>query len=110
MGASEGLEAFVPTLGEVSAKRERGKSSLHKVNAVISGLALVVLVVAAGTADRTGPLGAVALALASLLWLALNKQMEGAILWQVSAHHGLTAADLAGFVGLGLAAWHFLRP
>lgn len=76
---------------------------------MISGLALVVLLVAAGTADRTGVPGAVALALASLLWLALNKQMEGAIIWQVSAHHGLTAADLAGFLGLGLAAWRFFQ-
>ena len=76
---------------------------------MISGLALVVLLVAAGTADRTGTFGPWALAFASLLWLVLNKQMEGFILWRVTDHHGLTAADLAGLVGLALAAWRFTQ-
>ncbi|MGH3365532.1 MAG: hypothetical protein ACRDOW_12480 [Nocardioidaceae bacterium] len=76
---------------------------------MISGLALVLLLVAAGTADRTGSFGAWALLAASLLWLLLNKQMEGYILWAVSDHHGLTAADLAGLAGLALAGWRFIQ-
>jgi len=76
---------------------------------VISGLALVLLLVTAGTADRTGAFGPWALLAASLLWLVLNKQMEGHIIWRVSDHHGLTAADLAGLAGLALAAWRFTQ-
>jgi hypothetical protein len=36
--------------------------------------------------------------------------MEGPVLWTVSSDHGLTAGDLAGLAGLGVAFWRFLRP
>ena len=72
---------------------------------MIAGLALVLLVLTAGTVSRSGLLGAAALAASSLLWLRVNSPMEGTVLLQVAVNHGVTAADLAGVAGLGLAAW-----
>ena len=74
---------------------------------MISGLALVALLLAAGTSDRTGIVGVVALVALSLLWLIVNGPMEGDVIATVAPSHGLTAADLAGLAGLALAAWRF---
>jgi hypothetical protein len=68
---------------------------------------LAALVVAAGTADRTGRVGAVALGLLSVGWLLVNGPVEGLVLVRLTADHGLTGADLAGFAGLALAAWRW---
>ena len=68
---------------------------------------LAGVVLAASLRSRVG---AVLLAALSGLWLALNGPMEGDILLTITADHGLTAADLAGLAGLGLALWQFLRP
>ena len=73
-----------------------------------AGLTLALLVLVAGTGDRTGRTGAVVLALVSVLWLLVNQPMEGPVLLVVSPGHGLTAADLAGLLGLGLAAWRLI--
>lgn len=70
-----------------------------------AGLTLLLLVLLAGTSDRTGRAGAVALAAVSVLWLLVNNSMEGAVLLVVAPTHGLTAADLTGLLGLGLAGW-----
>lgn len=77
---------------------------------MISGLVLTALVLAAATSDRTGRPGAVLVALASLVWFAVNGSMEGDVLWTFARGHGLTAGDLAGVAGLGVALWRFLRP
>jgi hypothetical protein len=77
---------------------------------MIPALALVALVLAAALASRFGRPGAVALAVFSVLWLLLNKPMEGAVLVEVTSSHGLVGADLAGLTGLGLAAWAWWRP
>jgi len=74
---------------------------------VIAALVLVAMLVLAALSDRTGRAGAVALALASVLWFLVNTSMEGPVLIRFTAEHGLTAADLAGFAGLGIAAWRF---
>ncbi|RYU10602.1 hypothetical protein [Nocardioides iriomotensis] len=68
---------------------------------------LTALVVAAGTADRTGRAGAVALALLSVAWLLVNGPVEGLVLLRFTPDHGLTGADLAGLAGLALAAWRW---
>ena len=68
---------------------------------------LLALVVAAGTADRTGRPGAVVLAVVSVLWLLVNGPVEGVVLLPVIADHGLTGADLAGLAGLALVAWRW---
>jgi hypothetical protein len=73
----------------------------HAVPAVV----LALLVVSAGTADRTGRLGAVALAALSLLWLRVNGPVEGFVLVQFSESRGVTGSDFAGVAGLALAAW-----
>jgi hypothetical protein len=78
---------------------------------VIAGLVLAALVLLAGTLDRTGPVGAGVLAVASVVWLIVNGPVEGRTLITVTRGHGLTTADLAGLAGLGLAAWRLLgRP
>ena len=75
---------------------------------MISGLCLLALLAAAGTADRTGRAGVWLLVATSLLWLALNGEMEGTVLWAFTSSHGLTMADLVGVLGLVLAGWRFL--
>ena len=70
---------------------------------MLAGLALVLLVVSAGLAGWVGRPGVVALVLASALWLRVNGPVEGEVLLEVSQHHGLTSADLAGLAGLVMA-------
>lgn len=72
---------------------------------MVPGLVLAALVLTAGVAHRIGRLGAVGLALVSVVWLLLDSSMEGAVLWSVTSRHGLTGGDLAGLAGLALAAW-----
>jgi hypothetical protein len=72
---------------------------------VLVGLVLAAVVLLAAASERWGLPGAVALALVSLLWLRFNGRAEGPVLWVVSDGHGLTATDLAGLAGLGVAAW-----
>ncbi|TFV88396.1 hypothetical protein E4P40_10030 [Blastococcus sp. CT_GayMR20] len=78
---------------------------------MVAALALVGLVLAAGLSGRSGGTGAAVLAGVSVLWLLVNKPMEGPVLLTVGPGHGLTGADLAGLTGLALAAfrWSTLR-
>ena len=77
---------------------------------MLAGIVLLCLVLSAALMRHWGRRGAVALAVLSLLWLVVNGPMEGPVLLTVTPTHGLTAADLAGLAGLGLAAWGLLRP
>jgi hypothetical protein len=72
---------------------------------MLAALVLVALVLIAGLGEPFGRPGVLALAALSVLWLIVNDPMEGPVLVSVSAVHGLTGADLSGFVGLGLAAY-----
>jgi len=71
---------------------------------VIAGLVLVALVLLAGL-GRDRPWSGWALGAVAVLWLVVNGPMEGPVLLTVTASHGLTAGDLAGLAGLGLAGW-----
>jgi hypothetical protein len=71
---------------------------------VVAAVVLAGLVLAAGLSGRFGMRGAVTLAAVSLLWLVVNAPMEGPVLVPLTATHGITGGDLAGLVGLGLAA------
>jgi hypothetical protein len=68
---------------------------------------LLVMLVSAGTSDRTGRIGAGVLAVASVVWFFVNSPMEGSVLFVLSADHGVTAADLVGLAGLAIAAWRY---
>lgn len=68
---------------------------------------LLVMLLSAGTADRTGRVGAAVLAVSSLVWFFVNRPMEGSVLVTLSTDHGVTAADLVGLSGLALAGWRF---
>ena len=74
------------------------------------GLALVALVASAVLAGRLGRPGALLLATCSVLWLFADHDMEGPLLWEVTPHHGLVAADLAGVAGLVFAVAVWVRP
>ena len=71
---------------------------------VIAPLVLAGLVLAAALSGTRGLGGAVVLAGISILWLIVNQPMEGPTLVELAQEHGITGADLAGVVGLGLAA------
>ena len=73
-----------------------------------AGLVLVALVLTARYTLRRGPRAGYLLVVVSLVWLLADKTMEGAKLVRFTQDHGLTAADLAGLVGIGLGlrqAW-----
>ena len=74
---------------------------------MIAGLVLAALVASAGVALPLKRTGAVLLASVSVVWFLVNSPMEGEVLVFVTPAHGLSAADLAGVVGLlvALAAW-----
>jgi hypothetical protein len=76
---------------------------------VIPGLVLAALVVVAGLGPD-GRLGGLLLAATAVLWILVNKPMEGATLVAVAEDHGLTAGDLAGLVGVLLGGWRAFRP
>jgi hypothetical protein len=76
---------------------------------VLVAAVLLLLVLAAGTLDRTGVPGAVVLLGLSVLWLLVNGPMEGATLADLGGGHGVTAADLASVAGGGLAVERLLR-
>lgn len=69
-----------------------------------AALALLVLVLAFRFTYRRGPRAGYVLIAASLLWLALDKSMEGRTLIHLDGDHGLTGADLSGLLGLALGA------
>lgn len=76
---------------------------------MVAAIVLAGLVLAAGISGRFGVPGALALAATSLLWFVVNGPMEGSVLLPLSAEHGITGGDLAGVVGLGLAALNGAR-
>lgn len=73
-----------------------------------AGLALVAMVLTARYTLRRGVAGGYLLVVVSIAWLLLDKSMEGTTVVSFTKNHGLTAADLAGLVGVGLGlrqAW-----
>jgi hypothetical protein len=75
---------------------------------VTAGLVLVALVLTARYTLRRGARAGYVLVVASVVWLLVDKSMEGVSVVSLTPDHGLTAADLAGVVcvGLGLRqAW-----
>jgi hypothetical protein len=79
---------------------------------VIAGLVLVALVLTVRFTHARRPRAGYLLMLVAVLWLVVDKAMEGPTVLYVTANHGLTAADLAGLVAvlLGLhQAWPDVR-
>jgi hypothetical protein len=77
---------------------------------VLPAIVLACLVLTAGLSGRRALLGAVALAGMSILWLLVNKPMEGPILVVITDGRGITGGDLAGLAGLLVAAFRGLAP
>lgn len=76
----------------------------------VTGVVLFAALVIAGYLAFHQRLGAVLLALLSLVWLSVDRYFEGGVLISFSRRHGLVTADLVGVAGLVLAAWLFVRP
>ena len=72
---------------------------------MLVAVVLVALVLLAAVSGSSGLPGAVALGVVSLLWLLVNGSAEGPVLWSLTSQHGLTATDLGGLAGLGVAVW-----
>jgi hypothetical protein len=70
---------------------------------MLAAVVLAALVGAGVLAGRSGRVGAVVLAAVSVLWLLVNKPMEGRVLVTFSETRGLTAGDVAGLTGVLLA-------
>ncbi|MDV6280284.1 hypothetical protein [Rhodococcus jostii] len=51
---------------------------------------------------------ATATALAALLWLFGNGQLEGRVLLSINYHHGLTVSDLLSMVAFAISIWGFV--
>ncbi|MGC4110514.1 MAG: hypothetical protein QM747_08855 [Nocardioides sp.] len=75
---------------------------------MIAGVVLVALVLTVRFTTGRRPRAGYVLMAVAVLWLLVDKAMEGPTVLYVSPDHGLTAADLAGLVGLALGlrqAW-----
>ena len=75
---------------------------------MLAAVVLALLVLVAGTGDRTGRPGAVGLALLAVLWTVVSTPMEGPLLLFLTWEHGITGADLVSVVALALAGWRFV--
>lgn len=69
-----------------------------------AGLVLGVLLLVAWFSRSYGVAGGVVLIVVSLVWLVVDKGLEGPTLVHVTHDHGLASADLAGLVGIALGA------
>ena len=76
---------------------------------MLPAIVLACLVLTAGLSGRRGLLSAVALAAMSVLWLMVNRPMEGPVLLVLGEDRGVSGADLAGLAGLVLAAHHVVN-
>lgn len=56
---------------------------------------------------RPHRLSSLSAAATSVLWILLNGPLEGQVLYSVTAHHGLTEADLLAAAGMGVAVWGY---
>lgn len=74
---------------------------------MVSGIVLAALVVVAGTGDRTGRGGALALVALGVTWYFVSKGLEGWVLFRVTRTHGFVSSDLVSVVALALAAWRW---
>ena len=81
---------------------------MHFALHVLPALILAAMVLLAGTIDRWGRLGAIALAVLSIGWLLTNQTMEGPTLLSFTPNHGLTGGDLAGLAGIAIAVWRYV--
>jgi hypothetical protein len=73
----------------------------------VAMVTLLLVLLTAATADRTGQVGAGVLAVSSVVWFFVNKPMEGSVLLVLGEDHGVTAADLVGVAGLAIAVWRY---
>jgi hypothetical protein len=90
-------------------------SQLPGASAAGSGTVLALFLVAigigsAGYAAFFGDrLGCFVLALLGILWLWVNKPIEGDILLVLTQHHGITVADLFSVACFGMAGFGWSR-
>jgi hypothetical protein len=76
---------------------------------IITALALVAAMLLAGWVGRAHRVAAILLALLGVVWLTVDHDFEGGVLFTVTEHHGLVTSDLVGIAALGTAIWLWLR-
>jgi hypothetical protein len=74
----------------------------HPVLVLAFLVAMAAVVVATIRGSRLAALGLIPM---SLVWLVINRPVEGPTLLVLSWSHGITVADLLSVAGLGLAGW-----
>lgn len=75
---------------------------------MVAPLVLALLILAAGTSDRTGRPGALVLAGLAVLWTLVSTPMEGPVLLFLTWQHGVTGADLASVAAFTIAVYRFV--
>jgi hypothetical protein len=91
------------TLGYLAVLRE------HLSASPVVLLGVFVLLAAALVAAILGSrLAALVLVPLAVIWLVVNRQVEGATLVVLSTRHGITVADLLSIVAFGVASWRLV--
>ncbi len=76
---------------------------------MVTALALAVAMLLAAFLGRRLRAGVVILVLLSLVWLTVDREFEGPVLWNLDGDHGLVLSDLVALAGFGVAIWLWLR-
>lgn len=74
-----------------------------------TALLLIACMIGVGWWARRSWLGVAVLASLSAVWLTVDRLWEIAVLFQITAGHGLALADLVGLAGIATAGWLALR-
>jgi hypothetical protein len=82
---------------------------MHELRQVVIAVALAAAMVLAERIGRRERLSALVLVLLSIVWFAVDKAWEIAVLVPVSHSHGLTIGDLVGVAGLLRGGWLLVR-
>ncbi|MDT2007306.1 hypothetical protein FXW78_27365 [Rhodococcus opacus] len=56
---------------------------------------------------RPSRVSAAATVVAAVIWIVGNGPLEGQVLWEFDATHGLTVSDLLSVAALAIAVWTF---
>jgi hypothetical protein len=76
---------------------------------IVTALALVAAMLLAGWVGRAHRAAAVLLALLGIVWLTVDHDFEGGVLFTVTEHHGLVTSDLVGIAAIGAAIGLWVR-
>jgi hypothetical protein len=82
---------------------------VHELRVIATALALFAAMALAAFLGRRQRVGAIILALLSVVWLSCDREFEGPVLVAISEGHGVVLSDLVAIAGLVLAVWLWRR-